>query len=58
MEREEIVREVAKKIWEITGRDDSRTLQNWYDAEEIVRMVEDLSKVKKRKTSTRKSKKN
>lgn len=57
MEREEVVREVAKKIWEITGKDDSRTLQNWYDAQEIVSMVENFLKPKRKSSSSRKSKK-
>ncbi|MFN3787327.1 hypothetical protein [Sulfurihydrogenibium azorense] len=39
MENREIVEKVALKIWEITGKTDDRTDQNWKDAEEIVNMV-------------------
>jgi len=37
--KEEIIEKVAKKIWEITGKSDQRTEQNWIDATEIVDLV-------------------
>ncbi len=38
-DRKELIRKVAYKIWEITGKGDDRTLQNWLDAEDIADMV-------------------
>lgn len=37
--KEEIIEKVAKKIWEITGKSDKRTEENWIDAKEIVDLV-------------------
>ena len=39
MNKEELIKKVAEKIYHITGKDDSRTAQNWIDAEEIVNMI-------------------
>jgi len=39
MNKEELIKKVAEKIYYITGMDDSRTAQNWIDAEEIVNMI-------------------
>lgn len=39
MENKQLVEKVALKLWEITGKTDERTLQNWKDAEEIVNLV-------------------
>ena len=54
MENREIVEKIALKIWEITGKTDDRTLQNWKDAEEIVNSViqylKDKDLLKKRPT--------
>ncbi|WP_169733169.1 hypothetical protein [Sulfurihydrogenibium subterraneum] len=54
MENREIVEKIALKIWEITGKTDDRTLQNWKDAEEIVNTViqylKDKDLLKKRPT--------
>ncbi|MCX7738611.1 MAG: DUF2934 domain-containing protein [Hydrogenothermaceae bacterium] len=57
MEREELIRIVAEKIWEITGKRDDRTLQNWYDAVQIVELIESKKSVSKKRSSGRKSKK-
>jgi len=39
MNKEKLIKKVAEKIYYITGKDDSRTAQNWFDAEEIVNMI-------------------
>jgi len=39
MNKEKLIKKVAEKIYHITGKDDSRTVQNWIDAEEIVNMI-------------------
>jgi nicotinic acid mononucleotide adenylyltransferase len=39
MNKEELIKKVAEKIYYIAGKDDSRTVQNWFDAEEIVNMI-------------------
>jgi nicotinic acid mononucleotide adenylyltransferase len=39
MNKEELIKKVAEKIYHITGKDDSRTAQNWFDAKEIVNMI-------------------
>jgi nicotinic acid mononucleotide adenylyltransferase len=39
MNKKELIKKVAEKIYHITGKDDSRTAQNWIDAEEIVNMI-------------------
>lgn len=58
MENKQLVEKVALKLWEITGKTDERTLQNWKDAEEIVNLVLEylkendmLKKTKKKKKS-------
>jgi hypothetical protein len=33
MNKEELIKKVAEKIYHITGKDGSRTVQNWIDAE-------------------------
>ncbi|MBX0312186.1 MAG: hypothetical protein JHC31_10495 [Sulfurihydrogenibium sp.] len=47
MNKEELIKKVAEKIYHITGKDDSRTAQNWFDAEEIVNMILEYCKEEK-----------
>ncbi|MBX0312289.1 MAG: hypothetical protein JHC31_11055 [Sulfurihydrogenibium sp.] len=47
MNKEELIKKVAEKIYHITGKDDSRTAQNWLDAEEIVNMIFEYCKEEK-----------
>jgi hypothetical protein len=47
MNKEELIKKVAEKIYHITGKDDSRTDQNWIDAEEIVNMIFEYCKEEK-----------
>jgi nicotinic acid mononucleotide adenylyltransferase len=55
MNKEELIKKVAEKIYHITGKDDSRTVQNWIDAEEIVNMI--LEHCKKEEKAEEKPKK-
>jgi hypothetical protein len=55
--KEEIIVKVAEKIWEITGKSDERTEQNWIDATEIVDLVyASLEKKEALKPNTKKTK--
>ncbi|MGC8706994.1 MAG: hypothetical protein ACP5SC_08215 [Desulfurella sp.] len=55
--KKEIVEKVAEKIWEITGKNNERTEQNWIDAEEIVDLVyNNLGKKETLKSNTKKAK--
>jgi hypothetical protein len=47
MNKEELTKKVAEKIYHITGKDGSRTVQNWIDAEEIVNMIFEYCKEEK-----------
>jgi hypothetical protein len=58
MDNKDIVEKVALKIWEITGKTDDRTFQNWKDAEDIVNMVIDHLKENDMLKKSRKKKKN
>jgi len=53
MNKEELIKKVAEKIYYITGKDDSRTVQNWIDAEEIMNMI--FEYCKKRRENRRKA---
>jgi nicotinic acid mononucleotide adenylyltransferase len=55
MNKEELIKKVAEKIYYITGKDDSRTAQNWIDAEEILNMI--LEHCKKEENAEEKPKK-
>ena len=58
MNKEELIKKVAEKIYHVTGKDDSRTTQNWIDAEEIVNMIlEDCKKEEKVEEKPKKGRK-
>ncbi len=42
MDNKDIVEKIALKIWEITGKTDDRTFQNWKDAEDIVSIIKNF----------------
>jgi hypothetical protein len=52
MNKEELIKKVAEKIYHITGKYDSRTAQNWFDAEEIVNMILGYCKEEKTEEKT------
>jgi nicotinic acid mononucleotide adenylyltransferase len=48
MNKEDLIRQIAYRIYLITGKNDTRTLQNWLDAEEIVNLFFDFCKKHKK----------
>jgi len=57
MNKEELIKKVAEKIYHITGKDDSRTAQNWFDAEEIVNIIFKYYKEEKTEGKSKKGRK-
>lgn len=57
MDNKELLEKIALKIWEITGKTDDRTMQNWKDAEDIVNLVIDYLQQKDMLKKSRKKKK-
>jgi nucleoid DNA-binding protein len=57
MNKEKLIKKVAKKIYHITDKDDSRTVQNQIDAEEIVNVIFEYCKEEKTEGKPKKGRK-